>query len=120
MYVYTRDSDGRDVAVHRKVWADANGPIPDGYDIDHINGNKRDNRLENLRLATRAQNMWNVKSKNKFGLKGLAWSPRRNQWTGEIRAGNTRATKSGKDLFEIAAWLITTREILHGEFAIHR
>ena len=42
---------------HRFVWMKAHGDIPDGMVIDHINGNKRDNRLENLQCITQKQNM---------------------------------------------------------------
>lgn len=35
---------------HRVIWEKANGPIPPGYVIHHINGNGRDNRLENLMM----------------------------------------------------------------------
>lgn len=33
---------------HRRIWEDANGPIPAGHEIHHVNGNGFDNRLENL------------------------------------------------------------------------
>lgn len=36
--------------LHRMVWEFHNGPIPTGYDIHHINGDRADNDIENLRL----------------------------------------------------------------------
>ena len=42
--------------VHRFVWECFNGVIPEGKVIDHINGNKEDNRLCNLQLFTQQQN----------------------------------------------------------------
>ena len=35
---------------HRRVWEDANGPIPDGHVIHHVNEDGADNRIENLQL----------------------------------------------------------------------
>lgn len=41
---------------HRLIWERVHGPIKPGFEINHINGIKNDNRLENLELVTRAGN----------------------------------------------------------------
>jgi hypothetical protein len=47
------------VKAHRFVWEYFNGPIPDGLQIDHINRDKTDNRLVNLRAVSASENMRN-------------------------------------------------------------
>lgn len=68
----------RCVLQHRIVWETFKGVIPDGYEIDHINTIKTDNRLENLRLVTPKENManpitrthiQNKRPKSEFGYK---------------------------------------------------
>lgn len=44
-------------AVSHIVWVAANGPVPYGMEIDHINGDKKDNRLCNLRMVTSSENV---------------------------------------------------------------
>ena len=43
--------------VHRLVWEAFNGVIPKGMWVNHKNGDKRDNRLENLDVVTPSQNL---------------------------------------------------------------
>lgn len=52
--------------VHRLVWEAFNGEIPDGYEIDHKNTVRTDNRLENLRLTTPKENRNNPHTIEKY------------------------------------------------------
>lgn len=64
---------GYPTKVHRVVFAMAHGRWP-SCEVDHLNGNKMDNRPENLREATRAinqQNLRTAKSHNKLGVLGV-------------------------------------------------
>lgn len=71
--------------VHRLVWLYAYGDWPD-RDIDHINGDKSDNRLSNLRLATRPQNIANSgpRPKNKTGFRGVSLCAHTGKWRASI------------------------------------
>lgn len=51
--------NGRIYQISRLIYTMHHGVIPEGMQIDHINGEKLDNRVENLRVATPTQNEWN-------------------------------------------------------------
>ena len=64
---------GKTIRQHRLAWYLTYGYWP--KEIDHINGDKGDNRLFNLRECTRSTNMLNrpPQSNNKLGIKGVYW-----------------------------------------------
>ena len=57
--------------AHRLIWVFHNGSIDENMQIDHINGIKDDNRIENLRLVTAQQNSWN---RSRLNSKGYTWN----------------------------------------------
>lgn len=63
----------RSFKAHRIIWEMHNGVIPDGLEIDHINRQRHDNRIENLRVVSRHQNMKNksVYANNTSGVSGV-------------------------------------------------
>ena len=67
--------------AHRIVWNWCKGKWPEN-EIDHINRNRLDNRIENLRDVSRTVNGRNLSlnSRNKSGLSGVRWTPQRNRW----------------------------------------
>lgn len=79
--------DGRKYLAHRVAFLIAHGRWPAG-DVDHVNGNKTDNRIENLREATRVQNNGNTKlpRHNTSGMKGVR--RHRAKWVAQISIEN--------------------------------
>jgi hypothetical protein len=66
---------------HRLVWVYHYGSIDENLQIDHINGNKDDNSIENLRLVTSQENCFN---RSKLKSKGYSWNKNSNKWQASI------------------------------------
>jgi len=82
-YVVVR-YEGRMVKEHRLVWFKAFGYWP--KELDHINGDKTDNRLENLREVTRSENMLNIHhSQGASGHRGVHFNKARGKYSAKIR-----------------------------------
>lgn len=58
--------DGMQAYVHRLVWETFFGEIPQGWEVDHINGDIADNRTENLRCVTPKQNRSNPRTVERY------------------------------------------------------
>lgn len=85
-YVVAR-LDDRLYYMHRLAWAMTYGVWPPkGVDIDHIDGDKANNRLANLRLATRSQNMANRVPKRlpKSGVRGVYFCNTHKIWIARV------------------------------------
>jgi len=95
---------------------------PEGMVIDHINGNGLDNRTENLRTCSHAENMRNRKrhKNNKSGYKGVYRDCRRErlQWRAQIRFEGKKLSIGSYETPEEAhkAYMIEAKN-LHKEFA---
>lgn len=79
---------GSNIKMHRVVMERVLGRVMQkGEVVDHINGNGLDNRRQNLRLATNAQNLMNRKanSNNTSGYKGVTLVKGRKKWVAKIK-----------------------------------
>ena len=89
--------------------------------IDHINNDRSDNRIENLREANDNQNAHNqmMRPDNITGVKGVSWNNARQTWVVRVNYMKRTYQKYIKD-FELAELVaIELRNKLHGQFANH-
>jgi hypothetical protein len=79
-------ADGRSYKAHRVAWLLAKGAWPEKM-LDHIDGNRGNNRMSNLREVTRSQNQYNRKVMGYAlsGLKGASYNARDRKWQATIR-----------------------------------
>jgi hypothetical protein len=110
----------KDVLVHKIIFIMHHGYAPK-Y-IDHINGNRIDNKIENLREATISQNGCNQKlsTRNKTGCKNVSWNKARQKWVVRIVFDSGKLKQWYVSDFEFAELLAyEAREKYHKEFACH-
>lgn len=110
---------GKQYRAHRLAWFLVHGEFP-AQEVDHINGDRKDNRLCNLRLATRQQQQFNRKTprNNTSGVKGVCWDKQANKWRAAIArggksyfVGHFTNIDDAKNAYESAA------QAMFGEFA---
>lgn len=73
--------------AHRIIWEMFNGKIPEGFVIDHIDGNRANNLLLNLRVCTFQENHFNrgKQINNKSGFKGVSFHKQKQKWVAQIK-----------------------------------
>lgn len=76
--------DGEYFLRSRLVWIYVNGDIPDGLEIDHIDRDGLNDRIENLRLATRSENQCNQGPKGKKKYRGVSRAHSASGWVAHI------------------------------------
>lgn len=110
--------DYKRVLVHRLIYTMHFGHTD--KELDHVDGNPLNNRIENLRVCTSSQNKFNMRRRhsNTSGLKGVSWNSENDSWRARIIAhGKTYEVGSFKTIFDAACQIMPARKRLHGEFA---
>lgn len=115
--------DGKVFGVHRLLWEDAHGPVPEGYVIDHIDRNTLNNELGNLRAIPRGANVANTVGSRSLP-KGVYSRFAKRQgcevYYGDIRMGGVKETyKPTTNLQEVVDWAKRTHaELLEKTYGI--
>lgn len=119
-YIFVR-VDNKRIAAHRLIYLLAYGSDPSGLFVDHINGDASDNRPENLRLATLAQNTRNMKNARRDSatqIRGVHWHKRDRIWYASVtKNGKSYHVGRYKDIDDAAAAVRSKRAELFGEFS---
>lgn len=112
--------DGKRCKEHRMIYLFHKGDLPEF--IDHIDGNRTNNVIENLRSCTRQENGRNrrIDSRNTSGVKGVSWQAFYKKWWAQL-AINRKIINVGlfDDISEATIAIRDARNKYHGEFARH-
>lgn len=105
---------------HRLIWIWMTGEKPPRQ-IDHVNGNKKDNRWENLRSATHSCNRCNIPvySSNKLQLKNIHYSIKDGRYNVVVSKNDTKLIGYCQKLDEAKEIAKVFRNFLHKDFANH-
>jgi hypothetical protein len=105
--------------AHRLVYAYFHGACPVDLQIDHIDCVRLNNRIQNLRLATHAENGRNsaLRRTSNSGYRGVHWSKQNKKFVAKISTNGRKKHLGSFPTAEQAAAAYTTAAIaLHGEF----
>lgn len=110
----------RHYPIHRVIFLWHHGYLPEI--VDHADCDPANNKIENLRAATKADNQRNMRKpqNNSSGYKGVVWSKPCQKWMARIKyKGKHLHFGVFNDIEEAVACVKQQRERLHGAFANH-
>ena len=110
---------GKSYFLHRLAWLYEFGEFPP-ISIDHINNERSDNRICNLRLATRSQNLCNVRKtkRNTSGIKNVSFHKESKKWRVVVSVkGKNKSFGLYHDIELAELDAIEAKNKFHGEFA---
>ena len=113
--------NGNSYLAHRIAWVLKTKKNPE-LDIDHINGDKWDNRWSNLRVATTSQNCQNkpIHTKSKSGVKGVCFHKLTGKWFAQIKINGKHVFRKLFNTIEEAEIEIKKQRLIyHKEFSNH-
>ena len=119
MFQFSKNSQFKNIYLHRLVYEAFNGTIPEGLLIDHIDNNPLNNDICNLRLATSSENQYNkkVSKNNKIGYKNISYSEKRKDFCVRIRKNKKLiVNKYFKNLEEAIEYRNIQLKLIHSEF----
>lgn len=105
---------GKGYSAHRVIWLMVYGTEPDF--IDHINGDRADNRLANLRDASRSDNNRNrcISGNNTSGVTGVSWDAHHRKWVGMLKTCSGKKCTHYSHSFDEAVAFRKRMEAEHG------
>jgi len=109
----------RTYTEHRIIYLMNHGVLPDA--IDHIDGDKTNNNITNLRPSTLSQNQANRKAgkNNSSGRKGVVWNKKTGKWQAQIKAHGKYNYLGSFESIDVAAHEYNKAAVKHyGEFAV--
>ena len=114
-----KTNNRKTIQLHRLVYQAHNGIIPQNMVIDHIDRNKLNNNIENLRLSTRSQNQYNrtMTKNNKSGIKNIILTKNNTYRLQIMKDNKIMCNKTFKTLEEAIEYKKIKLQELHGEFA---
>lgn len=118
-YIYVTINN-KNYRAHRIIYLLHHGVAP--KILDHIDGNRQNNKIANLREATSSQNSMNskIKKDNTSGVKGVHLHKPTGKWIVRVNINKQRKHLGLFEDFELAALVATeARDKYYGEFANH-